>query len=266
MPSILTLTNPKAAKSAAFGFLTAVVHLAPAAVAAIRDARGRLINVCGHATAGCLYACLFTAGRAGILRAGEVTNNIIRARIARTALLFADEAQFAERMIRETVRAAAVARSHGLRLALRPNGTSDCDWTQFPSMLFALQGLEALHGVRLYDYTKDPSRADAYAKANLPLDLTYSLAETAANRRAAAQWLADGGRVAAVFDTAKGRPFPETLAIGDSEPFHVIDGDEHDARFLEPGRVVVGLRAKGRAKRDRTGFVLCARGTDRVVL
>jgi hypothetical protein len=35
----------------------------------------------------------------------------------------------------------------------------------------------------------------------------------------------------------------------------VIDGDTDDLRFLDPQNVVVGLRAKGKAKKDKTGFV-----------
>ena len=36
----------------------------------------------------------------------------------------------------------------------------------------------------------------------------------------------------------------------------VINGDEYDMRFLDPDNVVVGLKAKGPAKKDTTGFVI----------
>ena len=36
----------------------------------------------------------------------------------------------------------------------------------------------------------------------------------------------------------------------------VIDGDKSDLRFNDPKNIVVGLYAKGRAKKDQTGFVL----------
>jgi hypothetical protein len=36
----------------------------------------------------------------------------------------------------------------------------------------------------------------------------------------------------------------------------VINGDESDLRFLDDPNVVVGLKAKGRARRDRSGFVV----------
>ena len=36
----------------------------------------------------------------------------------------------------------------------------------------------------------------------------------------------------------------------------VIDGDEHDMRFLDKDNVVVGLKAKGKARNDYSGFVI----------
>ena len=36
----------------------------------------------------------------------------------------------------------------------------------------------------------------------------------------------------------------------------VIDGDKTDLRFLDPKGVVVGLYAKGPAKKDTSGFVI----------
>jgi hypothetical protein len=36
----------------------------------------------------------------------------------------------------------------------------------------------------------------------------------------------------------------------------VIDGDADDLRFLDPDNVVVALYAKGKAKKDTTGFVI----------
>ena len=43
--------------------------------------------------------------------------------------------------------------------------------------------------------------------------------------------------------------------------FGVIDGDTHDLRFLDRHKLglVIGLRAKGRAKKDTHGFVQIAK-------
>ena len=35
----------------------------------------------------------------------------------------------------------------------------------------------------------------------------------------------------------------------------VIDGDKHDLRHLDPKKIIVGLRAKGRAIKNFNGFV-----------
>jgi hypothetical protein len=36
----------------------------------------------------------------------------------------------------------------------------------------------------------------------------------------------------------------------------VVDGDETDLRFLDPKGVIVGLKAKGKGKKDESGFVV----------
>ena len=65
-----------------------------------------------------------------------------------------------------------------------------------------------------------------------------------------ARAIAQGMNVAVVF-----RELPESY-LG----MPVISGDEDDLRFLDPPRYIVGLRAKGRAKKDTTGFVVQPNG------
>jgi hypothetical protein len=58
--------------------------------------------------------------------------------------------------------------------------------------------------------------------------------------------------VAVVFDVKRGKPLPAAF-MGAS----VIDGDMHDLRFLDGYQgAVIGLRAKGPAKKDCSGFVV----------
>jgi hypothetical protein len=75
-----------------------------------------------------------------------------------------------------------------------------------------------------------------------------------------------GKRVAVVFKVKTGYlpgththkyPLPKTYAIG-GKRYKVINGDANDLRFLDPQGVIVGLRAKGKARNDATGFVLDA--------
>jgi hypothetical protein len=56
--------------------------------------------------------------------------------------------------------------------------------------------------------------------------------------------------VAVVFGIKKNSPMPETYGFR-----YVFNGDDSDLRFLDPKGVVVGLYAKGKAKKDTTGFV-----------
>ena len=38
--------------------------------------------------------------------------------------------------------------------------------------------------------------------------------------------------------------------------YTVIDGDEDDVRFNDPKGIVIGLKAKGLARKDTSGFVV----------
>jgi hypothetical protein len=45
------------------------------------------------------------------------------------------------------------------------------------------------------------------------------------------------------------------LPGSDDDGTVIVDGDRHDLRFLDPQGVIVGLKAKGFARVDRSGFV-----------
>lgn len=222
--------NPKANKSIAHGYLTGILHLAPAKVS-------RVMDTCKHKTAACEAACLNTAGRGGI---GELsTNNVQLARIRRTELLAKDLDLFFSRLISDISKLERQADKLGLLPAVRLNGTSDIPWERIKRDGKTI--FEWFPGVMFYDYTKYPDRCidgiDNYY-------LTFSRTES--NDDLAIAKLNAGENVAVVFHTVPG------VWNG----FQVIDGDEHDLRFLDPRGVVVGLKAKGRAKKDTSGFVI----------
>jgi hypothetical protein len=75
--------------------------------------------------------------------------------------------------------------------------------------------------------------------------LTFSRSET--NEALAVDVLRNGGNVAVVFAGV----LPSAW-----QGYNVVNGDESDLRFLDKKNVVVGLRAKGDAKKDTTGFVV----------
>lgn len=233
--ALLTANNPKTLKGLSRNFLTSILHLAPANLSGVA-------NVCPMASAGCKAACLNTAGRGGMFKRGETTNMIQQARIRKTRELFNNRETFLATLVSEIEKTIRKAEKAGLTPVFRLNGTSDLRWEVMPVVRGGVEFpniMTAFPTVQFYDYTKIANRR------NLPANyhLTFSLAEN--NDAAAETALANGMNVAAVFKTV-----PDTF-MGRT----VVNGDETDLRFLDPTGVIVGLKAKGKAKNDTTGFV-----------
>jgi hypothetical protein len=237
---LLTIGNPKTAKGEKRGYYTAILHFAP------HKLSGR--NVCAHASPECIAACLNTAGRGGIGLDSDGLNVIQRARVRRTQFFTNDRAGFMAQLADEIAAHELRAIRHGLKCAVRLNGTSDIPWENVKCGAFA-NIFEMFPTVTFYDYTKFPERLRAKVR-NIP---NYSLTMSYSGHNAShcVEALNAGMNVAAVFSTRKGQPLPESASIVADRPFvaRVIDGDETDLRFLDPEGVIVGLRAKGRAKK-----------------
>ena len=127
---------------------------------------------------------------------------------------------------------------------MRFNGTSDLPWEKvFPMKDFPQ--------VMFYDYTKNPGRMANFTQGKLPANYHLTFSRSEENEALALDVLAQGGNVAAVFDTKKGQDLPPRW-----KGFKIIDGDLDDVRFTDPTGVIIGLRAKGDAIKDETGFVI----------
>jgi hypothetical protein len=167
-------------------------------------------------------------------------SNVQAARIAKTRLYFEDREAFMAQLMAEVRAFIRKAFKAGLIPVVRLNGTSDIPWERVP-----VEGKPNIMAhfptVQFYDYTKRHNRRD------LPdnYHLTFSLAEDNDSRASAAA--RNGANVAVVFRTDK---FPDTF-MG----MPVVDGDADDLRFLDGRGIVVGLKAKGPAKKDTSGFV-----------
>lgn len=239
MKTLLTIGNPKTQKGVALGYLTAILHLAPYKLAGAG-------NMCADASPGCIAGCLNLSGRGGIFKKGESTNAIQEARIRKTQALKNDRAAFLERLAHEI--GLHVKRAHrlGLKPSVRLNGTSDLPWEGLAPELF-----KRFPEVLFYDYTKSLKRASSQAygftKAKLPSNysLTYSRKETDSPKTLQAL-VARGVNVAV--------PFLNVPDTWEDMPVH--DGDEHDLRFLDPKGVIIGLKAKGPARKDLSGFTV----------
>jgi hypothetical protein len=242
-PTLLTTSNPKTSKSREYGYHTAVLHLAPHKLSGF--------NVCPHASPGCASletGCLNRAGRGGIPdpSVSGFLNRIERCRIERTRFFFEDKREFLVLLFSEIVGHCRRSDAAGLLPAIRLNGTSDLPWESIAPDLFA-----RFSDVQVYDYTKSPSRYGAFLRGDLPPNyyLTFSRSET--NSDHCQSFLHQGGTIAVVWNLKRYAPLPSSW-----HRWPIIDADVHDLRFLDKPGTVAGLRAKGPAKRDSTGFVL----------
>jgi hypothetical protein len=246
--------NPKTKKGRARGISTAIMHFAPARLSGY--------NVCPHASIGCTGACLNHAGRGGINLDVDGLNAIQRARICRTLVFFLNRFVFNAVFVSEVATHQRRATANGLATAVRPNGTSDLPWERLlmnPSPGRDAQTiLDMFPDVQFYDYTKNPKRALANARGEHPANyhLTFSRSET--NESDCLAVLVAGGNVAVVFNICSCKrackhEIPEGLTY---MGVPVISGDHDDLRYLDPRGVVVGLKAKGPAKQDASGFVV----------
>lgn len=209
--------DSKTTKGSKAGYLTGILYLAPHTITGF--------NVCPFAVT-CIKDCLFNAGRGSF-------GNVTKARIIKTLAYLYDPKAFTDALIKDIRRLVRKAEAKSMRPVVRLNGTSDLLIERaFKDVL------ERFKDVQFYDYTKNPNRFYRPIKYS-NYDLTFSY--DGVNTDAAKQVLDNGGRVAVVFKNG----LPATF-LG----HRVINGDSTDLRFLDEGGIVVGLNAKGSAKKD----------------
>jgi hypothetical protein len=237
---LLSIGNPKVLKGMKQGYMTYILHLAPANLSGY--------ETCPKRTAGCTAACLNTAGRGGMFKKGENTNIIQQARIRKTKMFFENRAQFLADLVKDIELAIKQSEKKGLIPVFRLNGTSDLSFEKYEVVRngrLYRNIFSAFADNIFYDYTKVLGRKIA----NIPnYSLTFSAAD--GNDNDVKKAIAQGYNIATVFGIKKTLPMPDTY-MG----LPVFNGDESDLRFLDPKGVVVGLYAKGKAKKDESGFV-----------
>ena len=225
--------NPKLMKGDKISdkYLSAIMHLSP-------------INtrICPYQDiAKCKEACLNTAGRGGIFKKGETTNVIQEARKRKTNLFLNDKDTFMELLVKDIQAFIRKCDRLGKKPCVRLNGTSDIQWEQI-----AIDGyaniFDMFSDVQFYDYTKIPTRKVSHIK-NYHLTWSYSEAND---------------KYAKLFDSV---PYNKAVVFNGGLPrifkgMKVIDGDTTDMRFLDKTNRVVGLKAKGEAMKDDSGFVI----------
>ena len=226
MKTLLSVSaDSKTVKGEKMGYLTGILYLAPARISGY--------EVCPQRSPDCTKACLYTAGMGKF-------SNVQKSRINKTKFYFEDRPAFMEVLRKDIKKLVKKAEKLNLIPCVRLNGTSDLNW--IPSGIF-----QEFPNVTFYDYTKCLNRFD---KA-LPVNYSLTFSRSECNELQAIEVLQRGHNVAIVFDTKKGQELPKLW-----KGYKVIDGDETDLRFLDPFNVVIGLRAKGSAKGQQSGFVV----------
>jgi len=225
MPLLNYYSQTKMAKGERFGYKTAILHLAPFKLS------GK--NVCPNASKACAAACLNTSGR------GQM-NSVQAARINKTQAFWQDRLKFLKDLDQEIKQLSKRADAAGFKFAVRLNGTSDLPWHRYKLNGQNLMDLNP--DVQFYDYTKVFNYLDHGVKNYY---VVYS--HSGENDHECKAALSKGVNVAYVFKDKLPKKFKGRK---------VIDGDKHDLRFKEkPRGVIIGLRAKGLAKKQDSDFV-----------
>jgi hypothetical protein len=225
---ILGESSAKTVKGEKIGYLTAICYLVP-------DDK-----LCPFAKqAGCFDGCLNTAGRGAF-------NSTQKARAAKTQFFKENQRAFMLSLCADIWSHKRRAEKLKLIPLVRPNGTSD-----IPFENIQIDGktiFQLFPEIQFYDYTKHPSRKlDGKTAGNY--DLTYSFSALTP-KTVSIKGLTNRAnvRTAVVFHNQADIP-------SDFRGWPVIDGDDSDVRHIEPRQVVVALYAKGKAKKDYSGFV-----------
>lgn len=228
-------SNAKTIKGQKYGFMTGILYMAPS------DLSG--VNLCPMAKlAGCESACLYSAGRGAM-------SNVQKARLSKAKFFNTYRQLFMENLVDDIKALVRKAKRHNMIPLVRLNGTTDIRWESvrfdygFGNEQITI--FDLFPEVQFYDYTKIPNRHDIPAN----YDLTFSYSGLPGFQSSVEKAKNAGMRIAAVFRTREEIP---TQFLG----LDTVDGDDSDIRHLDPKGVIVALYAKGKAKTDRSGFVI----------
>ena len=224
--------DAKTIKGNESGYLTAIMYMTP------YKTLGH--NLCPMAeTAGCLEGCLNTAGRGSM-------NSVQKGRARKAQWFIKDRAGFMAQLVKDLTRFQNYCERRDLKPAIRLNGTTDIRWE-----LIKVNGetiFELFPNITFYDYTKIANRR------NLPNNYHLTFSYSATNETYLKQVdiaKSNGLNIAVVFRNKENIP-SEFIGLP------TIDGDKTDLRFLDPKQSIVALYAKGKARKDNSGFVVDA--------
>lgn len=182
--------------------------------------------------AACAEPCLESAGKG-------VFTNVKEGRQRKTDWWHEDQAAFLTQLRKELTNFDKLCKKQGVKAAVRLNVLSDIPWEK--------HGIpQAFPDIFFYDYTKNPSRL---GKTPDNYELMYSYSAEPEYQKYVKKALKTDAPMSVVFRNG----MPE-FYLGR----RVIDGDASDLVNVKAGAVIVGLKAKGKAKEDKGNFVVDA--------
>lgn len=240
-------SDAKTIKGSKKGYLTGVMYLAPHNTVTSNKVK----TICPNAVnAGCYKGCLYTAGRGRF-------DNVKTGRIKRTESYLNNKDAFMVALWYDIKSLINKAYKNNQAPVIRLNGTSDISWHDI--YFTAPNGVhDNIMGhypdIQFYDYTKNTSLNTNKLPDNYYVVFSYSEANNKYANKAFTAALINNAGIAVVFRKEIPSQF-NTLPV--------INGDESDLRFIDrtyydlnSGPYVIGLKAKGEAKKDTSGFVI----------
>ena len=195
------------------------------------------INLCPNASEGCSMGCLVWAGRG-------VFNNVKKARLFRSEFYLRDRDLFMSQLAHEIIRIINRYKKQNKPVRFRLNGTSDIDFVYMLKKRNLLDIDTVANIAHFYDYTAILGKAIKYKDS---INYSLALSRKEDNQCDILKAINLNINVSVVFRDE----LPEFYY---GAP--VIDGDKADDLMCENKGVVLGLRAKGKAKKDKSNFVL----------
>ena len=245
-------SDSKTSKGTKKGYLTGILYLSPSKKSGV--------DFCASSSKGCENGCLDEAGRGAF-------NSVQLARYNKSQYFLKDRSNFMLDLIESIIRLQKKAHNKNLVPVVRLNGTSDLIWesirinlSELMKRKYIINNIDFVKGfninkrlnifelfsnITFYDYTKHPIEWRSKALKLNNYSLTFSRCED--NENKALSYLINGFNSAFVFKNSIPKKY---------KGFKVINGDETDLRFLDEKNVIVGLVAKGKAKNDKSGFVI----------
>ena len=227
-------TNAKTIKGDGSEYLTAILYMTPYKIMV----DGKSFNSCAMAKqASCIDACLYTAGRGAF-------NNVQTARQRKAEWFYKDRVGFMKQLYDDIKKFQTYCHKRNIQPCVRLNGTTDIRWELIK--IGAYNIFDWVPEVQFYDYTKIANRK-CKDIPNYHLTWSYSNANPE-YAKLLDKALEQGMNAAVVYRKEYHKP--------KWQGYPVIDGDSDDLRFLDPkGGHIVALYAKGKAKKDTSGFV-----------